>query len=159
MVLVILLLAGGIVFFGYLVYARNQGNEYQFQIDAMLMAASVANQEEPVTDPEKAVIADYAGARWVVHPENYRMLSFYLRKDCAMPPWGRVDPKNALEIVFCGDGKLLAAPVTAAGDQVLIRLETGGKTFVMHTRGGNVWEDLVRCCTKGTYRADNIPLE
>ena len=154
----ILLLVGGIAFFGYLVHARIQGNEYQFQIDAMLAAAAVANQEQPLTEPDRAVIAAYEGKSFAVHPENYKMLSFYLRKDCAMPPWGNVNPENALEIVFCEEGRILAAPMNETGDQVLIQLETRGKKFTMHIRGGNVWSDLVRCCIQGTYKADNIPL-
>ena len=154
-----LLLIGGIISFIYFIYVRQQGNEYRFQIEAILSAAAIANQEELTDDPEMAVIASYEGQKTVVHPENYRQLAFYLREDCVMTLFTKADPKSALEIVFCGTDRLLASPADSSGDRVVIHLETRGKTFNMLVRGGNLWKNLITCCGKGTYFADNLPLE
>ena len=154
-----LLLIGGMVFFGYAVYVRQQGNEYRFQVEAMLSAAAIANQEELTDDPAKAVIASYAGQKAIIHPENYRQLAFYLREDCVMSLFSKADRNSALEITFCGEDRLWASPADNSGDRVVVHLETGGKTFNMRIRGGGLWANLVACCTRGTYLADNLPLE
>ena len=158
LILTALLLIGGMVFFGYAVYVRQQGNEYRFQVEAMLSAAAIASREELTDDPAKAVIASYAGQKAVIHPENYRQLAFYLREECVMSLFSKVDRNNALEITFCGRDRLWASPADTGGDRVVIYLETGGKTFNMRVRGGNLWSSLVACCSKGTYLADNLPL-
>ena len=153
------LLVAGIVFMSYLLRSRNQANEYQFQIDANLAAASVANSSEPLTDPAKAVIAEYEGRRTVVVPGNYLALSSYLRKDAVMPFLARVDKNRALKITFCEAATLYAVPVDASGDKVIIQLETQGRSFTMHIRGGNLWTNLLACCMDGTYHDQNLPLE
>ena len=58
-VFVIVLLVAGIAFLIFSVHSRLNGTEYQFQVDAVLSAASIANGEDPLTaDPDKAVIAE-----------------------------------------------------------------------------------------------------
>ena len=69
-VLALLLLVLSMFFFGYMVHARLKGNEYQFQIDAMLYAAAIANQGELTAEPDRAVIAVYQGKTTVIHPDN-----------------------------------------------------------------------------------------
>ena len=154
-----ILLVFGIAFLIYSVHARLTASEYQFQVDAVLAAASVANQGEPLTDPDKAVISEYNGKQTVIVPGNYTALSYYLRKDAYTRPFLNVDKQNALKITVCGDAVFYAVPVDDSGDKVVIRLETNGNVFQMHTDGGNQWASLLECCTKGTYHDDNIPLE
>lgn len=157
--LTVFLLAAGIGSMIYLLRARMQGTEYQFQVDAILSAAAVANQGEAIADEDKAVIAEYEGKRYVIAPGNYIALSSYVRKDAAMPLLPRLNESKAMKIVFCGEAEMLLAPADDTGDRVLIRLTSRGKTFHMHTRGGNLWTNLVACCTKGTYHDLNIPLD
>ena len=157
--LTIVMLVGGIAFFAFAVHSRMTSMEYQFQVDAVLTAAAVANEEQLVTDPQKAVIAEYQGRRVVVAPENYMALSSYLRKDAAMPLNVRIQEENALKLTVCEEAVFLAEPADEKGDVVLIRLTTGGRTFGMRTDGGNQWASLVRCCMEGTYHDKNLPLE
>ena len=154
----VVMLVGGIVFIGYLLRARTQANEYLFQVDAVLSACMVVNQGEPLTDADKAVIAEYDGQKAVVVPDNYAALSSYLRKDAVMPLLLQIDRSKALKITFCGQAVLYAVPADDTGDKVLLCLETGGQTLSMHIRGGNLWINLVACCMTGTYHDKNIPL-
>ena len=155
---VILMLLSGIAGGIYLVYARMQGNEYLFQVDAVLSAALIANGNEPVTDPDRAVIAAYNGQRAVIVPGNYTALSSYLRKD-AVHSLIRPDGSKALTLTVCGQAVFTAAPADEKGDQVLVQLETQGKTLVMHLRGGNLWPNLLACCLEGTYHDRNLPAD
>ena len=157
-ILTVLLLVAGIALLVFSVHARLTASEYQFQVDAVLAAASVANQGEPLTDPDKAVISEYDGKQTVIVPGNYTALSYYLRKDAYTHPFLNVDTQNALKITVCGDAVFYAVPVDDSGDKVVIRLETNGNVFQMHTDGGNQWDNLLAVCTKGTYHDDNIPL-
>lgn len=157
--LVVFLLAAGIGSIVYLLRARMQGTEYQFQVDAILSAAEMVNQGEAATEEDKAVIAEYEGKRYIIVPGNYLALSSYLRKDAVMLLLPRLDESKAIKIVFCGEAEMLLAPADDTGDRVLIRLRSRGQTFHMHTRGGNQWQSLVACCTKGTYHDENIPLD
>ncbi len=154
----VLLLIAGIAGIGYALHARRQSVEYQFQVDALLSAAAIANEEEVFTDPEHAVIAEHEGSRYVIVPGNYRALIYYLKKDAMMPILGRVDKTAALHISVCGLGSFWAVPTDDSGEHILVRLETGGQTLTMHCRGWKLWTDLVACCTGGTYHDDNIPL-
>ena len=159
MIAVILLLAVGIAGIVYAVRARMVSAEYQFQVDAVLMAASVINEDEAVTDADRAVIAEYQGRRAVVVPGNYKALSYYLRMDAMMPPWGNVREEQCLRITVCGEDVILAMPANGSEDSILIRMTTGGKTFLMRARGGNLWTNLLACAMDGTYHDRNIPLE
>ena len=152
------LLIGGIAFFAFSVHSRMTSVEYQFQIDAILSAATVANNGETTEDEDKAVIAEYEGQRTVVAPGNYNALSSYLRKDAAVPLAVRIDESRALKLTVCGEDVLYAMPEDERGDVVLIRLITRGKTFQIRTDGGNLWESLKGCCMKGTYHDDNLQL-
>ncbi|MBQ3706024.1 MAG: hypothetical protein II888_06170 [Clostridia bacterium] len=153
------LLIGGIGMMFFAVYSRMTGMEYQFQVEAVLGAATAANGGQLVTDPEKAVIAEYQGRRAVVAPGNYRALSSYLRKDAAMPLTVSIHEERALKLTVCGEAIVLAEPADEKGDVVLIRLTTGGKTFGMRTDGGNQWASLLKCCMEGTYHDQNQPLD
>ena len=159
LIVVIALLLFGIVFLIFSIHSRLTTSEYQFQVDAVLSAAMVQNQGEPLTEPDKAVIAEYEGRRFVVVPGNYKSLSFYLRKDAAMPPFLRIDREKAVKITVCNDAIFYAVPADDTGDLVLIRLETGGKVFQMRTDGGNQWTNILNICTDGTYHDQNIPLD
>lgn len=155
----VLLLALGAAGMIYLIRARMQGTEYQFQVDAVLAAAQAANGGEALTDPDRAVIASWEGMRAVISPGNYQALSSYLRRDAAMPLLARLDPEGALKIVCCNEAELLARPTDETGDRVLVRLTTQGRTFTMHIKGGNLWVNLLACCTEGTYHHRNLPLD
>ena len=154
----VLLLVCGIVFMVFSINARMTASEYQFQVDAILYAATVANQGEPVTEADKAVISEYEGKKTVIVPGNYTALSSYLRKDVAMPPFLQIDKSRALKITVCGEAVFYAVPSDTSEDVVLVRLESNGSVFQMRTDGGNQWTNLLNCCTKGTYHDDNIPL-
>lgn len=158
-IFVILLLVGGIAFLVFSVNARLKGNEYMFQLDAVLAAATVANNGEPLTEPDRAVIAEYEGKHFVIVPGNYLALSSYLRKDAAVFPFRKPDPEKAIRITVCGEAQFLIAPADETGDVVLVELATQGNSFSMRTDGGNQWISLVNVCTKGTYHDDNIPLD
>jgi len=152
-------LLGGIGLVIYSVNARLTGNEYQFQVDAVLAAAEVANGGEPLTDPEKAVIAEYEGKKAVIAPGNYRALSSYLRKDAASMLFLTIRPEKAVRITVCGEAEIYAMPEDEQGDVVLIQMTSRGKTFRIRTDGGNQWSSLLRCCMEGTYHDANIPLD
>ena len=154
----ILLLVAGIVLMGYLVSARRQSVEYQFQVDAILGACSVANGGEAVTDPERCVTAEYQDRRTVVVPGNYLALSTFLRRDAMMPFYAKMDRTEALKLTFCGQAELYAMP-QRKGERVLIELNTGDARFLIQARGGNLWKSLLACCMEGTYHDENIPLE
>ena len=70
-ILTVLLLVAGIALLVFSIHTRLTTSEYQFQVDAVLAAASVANQGEPLTDPDKAVISEYNGKQTVIVPGNY----------------------------------------------------------------------------------------
>ena len=157
--LTLVLLLVGIAFLIFSIHSRLTTSEYQFQVDAVLSAALVQNQGEPLTEPDKAVIAEYEGRQVAVAPGNYTSLSFYLRKDAAMPLFLNVDREKALKITVCNEAVFYAVPGNDSGDLVLVRLETGGKVFQMRTDGGNQWPSLLAVCTEGTYHDKNIPLD
>lgn len=155
-----LLLIFGIAFLIYSVHSRLTNTEYQFQVDAVLSAASIANGEDPLTtDPSRAVIAEYDGKRTVVVPGNYTALSTWLRKDSASLLITGPDRSKALKLTVCNEAEIWAAPDRGSDDVVLIELTTMGRTFRVRTDGGNQWPNLLNCCTKGTYHDDNIPLD
>ncbi|MBR6706870.1 MAG: hypothetical protein IKI84_09350 [Clostridia bacterium] len=155
----ILALVVGIAGIVYAVHARMASAEYQFQIDAVLSAASIANEGKAVTDADRAVIAEYQGGRAVVVPGNYKALSYYLRMDAMMPPWGNVKEDQCLKITVCGEAVILVMPDKGSDDNILIRMTTGGKTFLMKAHGGNLWTNLLACAMQGTYHDSNIPLD
>ena len=157
-VLTAVLLISGIAFFAFTIHSRMVTTEYQFQIDAILSAAIVANNGELTADEDKAVIAEYDGKRAAVSPGNYTALSSYLRKDAAAPLTVSIREAKALKLTVCNEAVLYAMPEDDSGDVVLIRLTTQGKTFRIRTDGGNLWENLTACCMKGTYHDDNMPL-
>ena len=157
---VAILLVGGIVFFAWCVHARMVKMEYEFEVDAVLAACSVANGGEPVTDPTLAVVSSFDGQRHVIVPGNYKALSSWLRKDAAAVPslFFRIERETALNIVFCSEARLWAEP-RENGDVVMVLLETGGKSYYIRTDGGNQWKSLLGCATEGTYHDDNLPAE
>ena len=155
-ILTVLLLCLGIAGIVYAVRARLVSNEYQFQVDAVLAAASVANGGEVSTDPLKAVWTEYAGRQAIVAPGNYKALSYYLRSDAMMPPFGRIREEKCLKITVCDEAVFWVMPLSESGDSILIRLTTQGQTFLMRARGGNLWPNLLECALNGTYRDRNI---
>lgn len=156
----VVLLVSGIAFLIFSIHSRLKGTEYQFQVDAVLTAASIANEENPLTtDPALSVTAEYDGRKTVVVPGNYTALSSYLRKDAANMLFFPMDRDNALKLTVCDIATFLIAPQDATGDVVLVELVTKDQTFRMRTDGGNQWKALLDCCMKGTYHDENIPLE
>ena len=159
-ILVVVLLAVGIAFLGFSIHFRLKQNEYMFQVDAILAAASVANEEDPLTtDPARSVICEYNGSRWVVVPGNYRTLSSWLRKDATLMVFSAPDREKALKLTVCNEAELYAAPSADSVDVVYLELITMGKSFRIRTDGGNQWTSLLACCTEGTYHDKNIPLD
>ena len=156
--LAVLLVVAGCFGIYYAVRARMQASEYQFQVDAVLAAATVANGGELTGDPDKAVIARYQDRSAAVAPGNYRALSYYLRMDAMMPPWGRVNEDQCLTVTVCGEAVFSVMPLNESGDSVLIRLTTQGQTFLMRARGGNLWQNLLECALNGTYHDQNLIL-
>ena len=157
-IFVVLLLVFGIGFFIFSLWSRTTSNEYKFEVDAVLTAAYMSNEGEPLTAPEQAVIAEYDGKQTVVVPGNYQALSFYLREDAATLPFLSVDPSRALKITVCDEAVFLVVPQDESGDRVWITLTTQGKTFRVRADGGNLWPSLLSCCQKGTYHDENLPL-
>ncbi len=155
-ILVLILGTAGII---YAVRARMVSAEYQFQVDAVLAAAAVANEGKETTEADRAVVAEYQGKRAVVVPGNYKALSYYLRMDAMMPPWGNVKEDQCLKITVCGEDDIFVMPAKGSADIILIRMTTGGKTFSMRARGGNLWTSLLSCAINGTYHDSNIPLD
>ena len=72
---VAILLVGGIVFFAWCVHARMVKMEYEFEVDAVLAACSVANGGEPVTDPALAVISSFDGRLNIENPKMIAAIS------------------------------------------------------------------------------------
>ena len=140
----LLLLIAGIGFLVFFIHARMTATEYLFQVDAVLSAASVVNQDQPLTDSDKAVISEYEGQRYVIVPGNYLALSSYLRKDASMPLFLNIDREKALKITVCDESVFYLVPEQDSGDVVLIRLEAGNRVFQMRTDGGNQWSSLLR---------------
>jgi hypothetical protein len=159
-VLTVVLLVCGIAFLVFSIHSRLTCTEYQFQVDAILSAASIASGEDPLTsDPDRAVIAEYGGKRAVVVPGNFKALSSYLRKDAASLPFLSVDREKALKLTVCSEAVIYAVPDSVSEDVVLVELTTMGRTFRIRTDGGNQWQSLLTCCMKGSYHDENIPLE
>ena len=154
-----LFLVAGIAFLAFCIHSRNTLNEYLFQTEAILASAQVANGGETTADPEKAILSDYEGKRYVIAPENYRALLSYLRKGAGAALHVPIDPENTLKLTVCGEAIFEIAPEKGNVDVVLIRLTSRGKTFQIRTTGGNQWTSLLACCTKGTYRGENLLLE
>ena len=94
-IITVLVLVFGVGFLIFSINARLQGTEYQFQVDAVLTAASIANEEDPLTvDPALSVTAEYEGRKVVVVPGNYTALSSYLRKDAASMLFSALDRRR-----------------------------------------------------------------
>ncbi len=156
----IALLVFGIAFLIFSIHSRLKGTEYQFQVDAVLTAASIANEEDPLTvDPSLSVTAEYEGRKAVVVPGNYMALSSYLRKDAASMLFFSMDREKALKLTVCDIATIYIAPQNESGDVVLIELVTKNQVYHMRADGGNQWDNLLACCMKGTYHDDNISLE
>lgn len=157
-ILTVLILVLGIAFMVFLIHARRRGFDYQFQVDAVLAAAAVANENTLTEDPARSVVSSWQGKKWIVSPNNYSALSAYLRRDAAMPLFMRIDPEKALTITCCGDSVFRVQPEDESGESVLIELKSGGETFRMHARGGLLWKGLLEAATKGTYHDENLSL-
>ena len=150
----------GIGFLAFSIYSSRTGTEYQFQVDAVLAAATIANDEDPLTtDPDRAVIAEYEGRRAVVVPNNYMALSSYLRKSSACMLFFSVNREKAIKLTVCNEAVFYIVPQEGSEDVVYVEFSTMGQTFHMRTHGGNQWKNLLDCCMKGTYHDGNIPLE
>ncbi len=156
----VVLLVFGIAFLVLTIHTRLNGTEYQFQVDAILTAASIANEEDPLTtDPALSVTAEYEGRKAVVVPGNYLALSSYLRKDAVSMLFFSMDREKALKLTVCDLATIFIAPDNGSEDVVLVELVTKDQTFRMRTDGGNQWKSILTCCTEGTYHDKNIPLE
>ena len=156
----VVLLILGIAFLILSVHTRLKGTEYQFQVDAVLAAASIANEEDPLTtDPAISVTAEYEGRKTVVVPGNYIALSAWLRKDAASMLFFSMDREKALKLTVCDIATFFIAPQGSSEDVVLVEMITKDQTFRMRTDGGNQWKSILTCCMEGTYHDNNIPLE
>ena len=145
--------------FGYVVYARYQGNAYAVQIAASFNAASLVNGQETYTQPDRAVVSSYEGRRFVILPDNYNALVSLLRKDHAMPPFRRVGEDAPLSIVICDSARLRIAPDGDSVDGAFVcYTDDAGKQYTMHVRGGNIWKQLVEYATTGYAKRRNLAL-
>ncbi len=160
--LMILIALATLVFFiasmVYLVNAKYQMNEYNVQLGAAFNAATYVNAQETYTDEENAVIATYQGRSSVIVPENYKALQSYLRRDYAMPPFGRINTEEALHISICNASHLYIVG-DKDGQGALIRFETAGKSFLMHVASGDLWDKIVQISLDGRHDTPNLPLE
>ena len=141
----------------YVVRAKFVTNDYNTQLSLAFNAAMMVNAHETYTDAANAVIAETENGRFVVDPENYRTLSFYLKVQAAMPLFERVDEDAPLKISICGESIIYAEP-SSDGNGATLHFESGGKKFVMHVSDPELWEELIHTCERGTGRAENIPL-
>ena len=156
---VIVFLLSGIFMLGYFVRARYQGNAYFVQVTAAFNAAALLNGEETYTDPERAVISSYGGARHVIVPENYKALVSLLRKENAMPLFRRVAGDAPLTIAICDSARLRIEPDQGSVDGALVAFEAGdGHRYTMHIRGGNIWTQLLEYATTGHGEWKNVDL-
>jgi len=159
-ILTVLLLVFGVAFLIFSIHSRLQGTEYQFQVDAVLTAASIANEEDPLTtEPDKCVTAEYEGQKAVVVPGNYLALSAWLRKDAASMVFFSMDREKALKLTVCDIAEFRIAPQAESEDVVLVEMVTKDQTFHIRTDGGNQWKSILDCCMKGTYHDENILLD
>ena len=147
---------GGMI---YAYHATRQSVEFHFQVDSLITAAKIANNEEPLTDPDRAIIAEYEGKSYLIVPGNYTALSFYLQQKAAMPLFQKPDMDKAVKIQICDLATIYAAPVDEKGEALLVQLETGSQRFVMRVSGYEHWNRFVKVFTEGTYHDDNIPLD
>ena len=150
----LLLLIGGMI---YVVRAKYALGDYTMQTAMQFNAAMMVNAEETYTDEARAVIAEYAGARAVIAPENYRAVLSCLTRQAAMPLYARVDEETAMHICICGSTDAYIAP-DADGEGFTVDWRSPEGRLVMHTAGGNHWERLMTLCMEGSQKAQNIPL-
>lgn len=141
----------------YVVRAKYSMNEYSVQLGTAFNAATMVNATQTHTQPDEAVIASYNGQQSVIVPENYKALQSYLRRDHAMPLFGWVDREQALHVSICAQSHLYITG-DRDGQGALIRFESAGEKFLMHVRGGDLWEKIVKICLEGTSKYPNLPL-
>ena len=143
----------------FVVYARYQGNDYLVDITASFNAASLVNGEETYTDPDRAVISTYEGQSYVIIPENYKAVVSLLRKDHVMTLFRRIGKDAPLKITVCGSAEIRIEPDRGSDDGALIDfVDAGGKRYVMHVRGGNIWKQFIEYATVGHSVNRNLPL-
>lgn len=159
--LLVLLAIGTLIFviggMTYVVKAKYSMNDYAVQLGAAFNAATIVNATETHTDAQQAVIASHNGQQSVIVPENYKALSSYLRRDHAMPLIGRVQKETALHISICAQSHLYMQG-DKDGQGALILFESAGERFVMHVRGGDLWDKIVQLCMEGSTKHPNLPL-
>ena len=141
----------------YVVKAKYALNDYTMQLGLGFNAAMMVNAEETHTDTDKAVIAEYAGKRVVIAPENYKAVQSCLLRQAAMPLFGRVRHEGALRISVCGEAEGFIQP-DADGEGFTVEWKTDDDRFVMHASGGSHWERLLKLCLEGSAQAENIEL-
>ena len=127
-------------------------------IDGSANAEDHSSFDTVLPDLSKAIVASYGGTRTLIAPGNYRALLYYLELDPAMRLISHPDRKKAVRIDICDLATIYAAPMDASGEKVLVELQTKDQTFLMQVHGFNHWEQLLACCTEGTYHDENIPL-
>lgn len=145
---------GGMV---YIVRAKYQMNEYAYRIDAAFRAAEMVNADKTSVLEEEAIIAEYEGERCVIVPENYKALRNYLRRQHAMPPFGRVDRENALHIAICGKDHLYVEG-DSDGQGATVRFECADEAYVMHVSDMDLWQKILAVSMEGSYKGKNLPV-
>lgn len=141
----------------YVVKAKYALNDYTMQLGLGFNAAMMVNAEETHTDADKAVIAEYAGKRVVIAPENYKAVQSCLLRQAAMPLFGRVRHEGALRITLCGETEVYVQP-DKDGEGFTAEWISDSERFVMHAAGGSHWERLLKLCLEGSAQAENIEL-
>jgi len=156
-VFTLVFLVAGLMWLGYAVYARYQGNEYVLQLTAAFNAASLVNGEETFTEPDKAAISSYDGRQYVILPENYKAIVSLLHRDNVMPMLRRVRADAPLSICICESTRLYVEPETEDSAWVGL-VDESGKRFTMHIHGGNIWKQIIEYATTGHSENKNIVL-
>jgi len=155
--LTLLALLAGTAGMVYVVRAKFAANDYNTQVTLAINAAMMVNAQETHTDAENAIIAETENGRFVIVPENYRTLTFYLKVQAVMPVYAHVGEDAPLKISICGESIIYAEPADN-GDGAYLRFVSGDDSFTMHVRDVELWDELIRTCEYGTTRGMNIPL-
>lgn len=155
--LALLAFIAGIFGMIYVVHAKFVINDYNTQISLAFNAAMLVNAQETYTDEAQAVIAETENGRFVIAPENYRSLSYFLKTSASVPVFKKVGSDVPLKISICGESTVYIKP-DADGQGAYLRYSANGESFTMHVGCTDFWSDLIRVCEVGTYLTDNIPL-
>ena len=159
-----LLIAAGVVFLAvgiavmvWMLYAVRTANRFAALVETNFYAASMVNANGIHTDEDKAVIAEYAGNRAVVHPKNYAALELLLTQEMAAALFGEMKKENALCISFCGMSDMYVAP-DERRDGIFVEWTVQDRRYYVRIKGNDIWERVRLFAMEGVGGNRNIPL-